>query len=255
MENIKHTISAIVLTRNEQDHIGGCLESISWVDELVVIDNASTDKTVQIAKTHGAKVIVAKEKDFSILRTIGLRHATGEWIVYVDADERVTPALKEELLRIVKSEHTNQPKGYYMKRNNFYLGKRWPCQDKMQRFFYRKSLKSWFGALHETAIVDGDVGVLHAPLDHFTHRTLEEMVAKTNVWSVSEARLRFQGGHPPIVWWRLLRVMMTGFGDSFFRQGGWRAGTVGWIESIYQGFSMFITYAKLWEMQQGDKTR
>jgi len=75
------------------------------------------------------------------------------------------------------------------------------------------------------------------------------MVAKTNEWSVVEARLRLDAHHPPVVWWRLVRVMITGFWESFVRNGGWRAGTVGFIESIYQGYSMFITYAKLWEMQ------
>ncbi|MCX6791872.1 MAG: hypothetical protein NT149_02440, partial [Candidatus Gottesmanbacteria bacterium] len=71
-----------------------------------------------------------------------------------------------------------------------------------------------------------------------------------NEWSRLEANLRLDAHHPPVVWWRLLRVMTTGFSSSFFAQGGWRAGTMGWIESIYQGFSMFITYAKLWEVQQ-----
>jgi hypothetical protein len=76
------------------------------------------------------------------------------------------------------------------------------------------------------------------------------MVTKTNEWSLEEAKLRFDAGHPPVVGWRLIRVMITGFWRSFISQGGWKAGTVGWIESIYQGFSMFITYAKLWELQQ-----
>ncbi len=117
----------------------------------------------------------------------------------------------------------------------------------------KSALMEWYGALHETARMKGAIGRLDAPLVHRTHRTLEEMVAKTNTWSKTEARLRYDANHPPVVWWRLLRVMTTAFWDSFIWQGGWKAGTVGWIESIYQAFSMFITYAKLWEKQQSDK--
>jgi len=116
--------------------------------------------------------------------------------------------------------------------------------------FLKKKLICWKGILHETAYIDGVMGELQAPLIHNTHRTLAEMVIKTNEWSGYEARLRFDAHHPKMVWWRFLRVMMTGFNQSYFKEGGWRAGTVGWIESIYQAFSMFITYAKLWEMQQ-----
>jgi hypothetical protein len=76
------------------------------------------------------------------------------------------------------------------------------------------------------------------------------MVDKTNDWSIIEAKLRYDAFHPPVVWWRFLRVAYTGFADSFLTKGGWKAGLYGWIESIYQGYSMIITYAKLWEMQQ-----
>jgi hypothetical protein len=99
----------------------------------------------------------------------------------------------------------------------------------------------------------GLVGNLAGELKHDTHRSLEEMVAKTNEWSEIEAELRKSAHHPLISWWRLLRVTVTGFWNSFILQGGWRAGTVGWIESMYQGFSLFITYAKLWEMQEKDR--
>ncbi|OGG08273.1 hypothetical protein A2154_00830 [Candidatus Gottesmanbacteria bacterium RBG_16_43_7] len=85
---------------------------------------------------------------------------------------------------------------------------------------------------------------------HTTHDNLEEMVAKTNQWSETEARLRFENQHPPIVWWRFFRVMWTSFYKSYITERGYKAGTVGLIESIYQAYSMFITYAKLWEMQQ-----
>ncbi|KKR87221.1 MAG: Glycosyl transferase, group 2 family [Candidatus Curtissbacteria bacterium GW2011_GWA1_41_11] len=240
------TISAVILTRNEEARIEACLKSLSWVDEVVVIDNGSSDKTVALAKKTGAKVTLSVEKDFSRLRDIGKEKTTGDWILYVDADEIVPEALRSEIIERTKSKGCV---AYCIRRKNYYLGNPWPYQDKMQRLFLRNALVGWHGAVHETATVNGPTETLHSPLEHHTHRTLEEMVAKTNEWSVVEARLRLDAHHPPVVWWRLVRVMITGFWESFVRNGGWRAGTVGFIESIYQGYSMFITYAKLWEMQ------
>lgn len=247
MNQNKTTISAVILAKNEQSRIEKCLAGISWVDEILVIDNGSTDKTEVIAKRLGAKVVEATCRDFSQLRNLGKEKANGEWILYIDADEVVPEALHREILEHIKSERLV---AFYIRRKNHYLGHPWPFQDKMQRLFLKSAIRGWHGAVHETATVNGPVGTLVHPLEHYTHRTLEEMLAKTNEWSEVEAKLRLDANHPPMTWWRLLRVMVTGFFESYIGQGGWRAGTVGLIESIYQGYSMFITYAKLWEMQQ-----
>lgn len=238
-------ISAIVIAKNEAKRIGKCLASISWVDEIIVVDNESTDATREIAKKHQATVVTCNERDFATLRNIGREKAHGQWLLYVDADEVVTEELAKEIKKI-----SYPPVAYAIRRKNVYLGHPWPFEEKIFRLFHRPMLKEWYGALHESPRVEGETGELHGSLLHDTHRTLEEMVAKTNEWSEIEARLRFKAGHPPVVWWRFLRVTLTAFFDSFVRQGGSRAGTVGWIESIYQSFSIFITYAKLWEMQK-----
>ncbi len=248
---MKSTITAIVIAKNEEPRIALCLEALDWVDELVVVDNNSEDKTGEIAKKYKAKIIQSDEKNFSHLRELGASRSTSEWVLYIDADEKVNNELKKEIISTMESYLPGTPAGYFIKRDNYYLGNhRWPVGDKMQRLFLRTSLVGWHGEVHETADVNGDVGTLLHPLIHRTHRTLEEMVAKTNEWSEIEAKLRFDSGHPKIVWWRLIRVMFTGFYDSFIHQAGWRAGTAGWIESIFQAFSMFITYAKLWELQE-----
>lgn len=252
MNNAQIQISAVVLAKNEEFRIARCLESLRFCDELIVIDNGSTDDTVKIAKTYGALVKRVEETNFSHLRTIGKEMAKGKWILYVDADEEIPEPLQKEIFQIVRKNDQSSA-GYYVLRENYYLGTLWPVQDRMQRFFLKEKLIRWEGIVHETAVVDGDMGALVSPLIHHTHRTLEEMLNKTNEWSNYEAQLRLNANHPPVVWWRLIRVMSTGFLRSFIQEGGWRVGTVGWIESIYQGFSMFITYAKLWELQ-GQKT-
>ena len=249
---MKPSLTAIVIAKNEQERLHACLASLTWVLEIIVVDNGSTDQTVPIAKEHGAKIISTKENDFSVIRDVGLKESTGEWVLYVDADEEVSPMLQKEILHVIGSGDNI---GYFIKRDTYFLGHHWPYQDKVERLFLKSALRGWRGKLHETPMYVGSIGILTNPLVHHTHRTLEEMVAKTNEWSQLEARLRLDAHHPPVVWWRFIRVMITGFCQSFFTQGGWRAGTVGWIESIYQAFSMFITYAKLWEMQQRKKVK
>lgn len=244
-------LSAVVIARNEAVRIRQCLDSLSWVDEIVVIDNNSQDQTGTIAKSLGAQVFTTDKTSFADLRNLGKEKATHAWILYVDADELITEKLAREIKKIVKNYHSDSdPAGYFLTRKNYYLGHAWPVADRMQRLFWKEALTGWSGEVHETALIKGNFGVIKEPLIHHTHRTLEEMVAKTNEWSEIEAKLRLNAKHPPIVAWRLLHVMWIGFANSFFKQGGWRAGVIGWIESIYQGFSMFITYAKLWEKQQ-----
>ncbi len=239
-------LSAIVIARNEEARIVQCLSSLAWADEIVVIDNGSTDNTREIAKKQGAIVVsLGDVRDFAKLRNIGKEKARGEWLLYVDADEVVTPELAKEIQKV-----THPPVVYAIHRKNFYLGHPWPFEEKIFRLFHTSALQEWYGVLHESPRVVGETGELCAPLLHYTHRTLEEMVVKTNEWSEAEAKLRFDAGHPPVVWWRFLRVMLTAFFDFFIKQGGWRAGVVGWIESMYQAFSIFITYAKLWELQR-----
>jgi len=180
----------------------------------------------------------------------GLPAAAGKWVLYIDADEEVGEKLRKEIRQVIRM---SEPTAYFIRRDTYYLGYHWPYQDKVERLFLKSALKGWHGRLHETPVFAGNTGTLTHPLIHRTHRTLEEMLDKTNDWSEIEAELRLETDHPPVVWWRFLRVMFSGFMRSFIDQRGWRAGTVGWIESIYQAFSMFVTYAKLWEMQQTKK--
>ena len=247
---MKPKLSAVIIAKNEEARIVGCLKHLSFADEIIVVDNGSTDKTVARAREYGAKVIDCAEEDFAGVRESGLREALGTWVLYIDADEEVGDGLQKEIQKIIRSHENGNPTAYFIRRDIYYLGYHWPYQDMVERLFLKTALKGWHGRLHETPVFAGATAILTHPLIHRTHRTLEEMLDKTNDWSEIEAKLRLDVHHPPVSWWRLLRVMFTGFTRSYVDQRGWRAGTVGWIESIYQAFSMFITYAKLWELQQ-----
>lgn len=275
-----NTISAVVIAKNEENMIADCLDSIAFCDEIVVVDSGSEDRTSEIAKRMGVKVFNFKSDDFSKLRNFGLKKAKGDWVLYVDADERISSELAEEIKQIIQVRHSGNPPtggasrisndserfwisqndedsglvGYKVKRKNFYLGSskknEWPYIEKLERLFRKDKLKGWKGKLHESPVVEGKIGELDGFLLHYTHRDLTSMLNKTIEWSKIEAELRLAANHPKVTWWRFLRVMLAAFFDSYVRQKGWKVGVVGLTESIYQMFSMFITYARLWEIQQ-----
>ncbi len=243
-------LSAIVITKNAENVVADCLDSLSFCEEIIVVDNNSTDRTREIAEKMRAKVFEYNAQDFSDARNFGLKKATGEWILYIDADERVTPELALNIKNQI-SEAENPIAAFRVKRKNFYFGNHeWPYIEHLEKLFKKNKLEEWHGKIHESPRVKGKIGELDGYLYHYTHRDLTSMLSKTIEWSEIEAELRFKSGHPKMTWWRFPRVMLTAFLDSYIRQGGWKAGTVGLIESMYQSFSIFVTYAKLWEMQE-----
>jgi len=243
-------LTAIVLVKNEEKHIKSVLEHLSWADEWIVVDNGSTDSTERVARKQGATVLSISTMDFSLMRNSAAKKAKNDWILYIDTDEEISVHLKNEISKISTSTPSpDDPSAYVIQRENYYLHHRWPHKDGMVRLIYKPALVEWYGKIHETAKIHGTVSVLKNTLIHDTHKSLEEMLSQTNDWSEIEADLRFRAKHPKIVSWRFIRVLLTGFYDSYISQNGWKAGTVGIIESIYQGFSLFVTYAKLWEIQ------
>jgi len=247
--------SAVILVKNEEALIEDCLASLTWVDQIIVVDNGCTDKTVEIAKGKGAKIVSSPNGSFADRRNLGAKAAGGDWLLYVDVDERVTPALRKEIETIIKSRETEY-NAYAIPRKNILLGHPmswggwWP--DYVLRLIKKDSLLGWKGELHEQPEIKGEVGKLKNPLTHITHRSLSEMVAKTNEWSAIEAKLLFESGHPKMAWWRFISVAAREFWYRAILKLGFLDGGVGVIEIIYQMFSRMITYAKLWEMQKNE---
>lgn len=244
-------LSIIIIAKNAESFIADAIDSVKKIaDEITVVDNGSSDKTTDIAEYLKAKVIKEEERDFAQLRDIGLKAASGEWVFYIDTDEQATPELLANISDQIEKENSGIV-AFKIKRKNFYFGNhQWPYIEKLERLFRKDSLKGWYGQIHESPMIEGKVLELDGFLLHYTHRDLTSMLEKTIEWSYIEAELRLKAKHPQMTWWRFPRVMLTAFLDSYVRQKGWKVGTVGLIESTYQAFSAFITYARLWEMQK-----
>lgn len=240
-------VTAVVIAKDAQDVIEDCLKSLKFCNELIVIDANSKDKTAEIAKKYNAKVFNFEPENFAGSRNLGLQKASFDWILYIDTDERVSSLLAREIKKQIKDTKFS---AFKLKRKNFYLGNhQWPYIEKLERLFRKDKLKGWYGKVHESPSVEGKVGELEGFVYHYTHRDLSSMVNKTIEWSKIEAQLRYKTNHPYMTWWRFPRVMFSAFFDSYIKQQGYKAGVAGLTESIYQSFSIFVTYARLWELQ------
>lgn len=247
-------ISAVIIAKNEEEMIADCIDSVGFCDEIIIIDSHSVDRTVEIAERMHAKVYQSESDSFADRRMLGMQKAKGNWILYIDADERLDETLVSSIKNLVLNMQEEKYAAFRIKRKNYYLGNHeWPTVESLERLFKKRDLKGWRGELHESPEVDGEIGDIEGYLKHYTHRNLTSMLNKTIIWSGVEAKLRYDAHHPPVVWWRIPRVMLTAFYDSYIKQKGYSIGVVGLIESIYQAFSMFITYARLWEMQNQPK--
>lgn len=244
-------LSAVILTKNSEDLIADCIDSVSFCDEIIVIDDYSTDRTAELAKHLGASVFPYSSDSFAKKRNLGLKKAKGRLIIYLDVDERISPELAQAIKEILARKNDIYA-AYRLQRKNFYLGNNeWPTIEKLERLFKKSKLEEWYGDLHESPRVNGDIGDLNEGfIFHYTHRNLTSMLNKTIEWSKIEAELRLNAGHPYMSEWRFFRVMLTAFYDSYIKQKGYKARTAGLIESIFQSYSMFITYARLWELQK-----
>lgn len=244
-------ISAIIIAKNEEQMIKTCLESVKWADEIIVYDNGSTDKTIEIVKKYTNKIFTFTKLDYAEVKNEAFKKTTGDWVLYIDADERVLTPLKEEIQAMVDNR---QKSAYALSRKNIIFGSEvnygpfWP--DWVIRLVKRDSFIDWTGSIHETLNFKGELGYSKNSLLHLTHRDLDQVILKSLNWSNIDARLRLEANHPQMSSWRFLRIL---FGELIYQgiiRGGFFNGSVGTIDAILQSFSLFMAYVRLWQMQQ-----
>lgn len=247
----KSSITAVIITKNEEQMIANCLDTLRWCDVVLVVDTGSTDHTREIAQRNGAQVVQAEGSNFSEWRNEALPHVDTAWVLYIDADERVTPELAKTLQSRAKREDYD---AYRLRRNNIMWGKWFQSggwqNDVLLRMIRKTKLKGWVGEVHEHAEVIGKVGEIEEPLVHLTHRSLYDGLKKSIEWTDVEAHLMLEANHPRVSPLRLCKIVFFDIvGRIVFKKAG-KDGQEGTIEAMIQTMNRFLVYTRLWELQQ-----
>jgi glycosyltransferase involved in cell wall biosynthesis len=222
--------------------------------EIIIIDDFSTDNTVAIAGRFTDKIFRIAWQGYAKQKQSGIDRATQPWVMVLDADERVTDALRDEIAAAISSpEH----QGYFIPRKNFFLGKWirhggwWP--DYTMRLFKRDSAAMELREVHEKIVVNGSTGHLKNPMEHYTYRRLSDYIRKMDTYAALSARELKQKGKSFSFSYLLVKPPFT-FLRMFLLQQGFRDGFHGFVLAVLYSFYTFLKYLKLWEMEREQKS-
>jgi glycosyltransferase involved in cell wall biosynthesis len=243
------SITAIILTKNEEKNIKNCLKSLSWCDEIIVVDDNSQDKTVEIARKHKAKIFINPlHGDFASQRNFALAKAKSEWVLFIDADEIVPDSLAYEIQNATGSNNFN---GFYIKRTDILWGKQLRYGETGNMKLLRLAKKDsglWEGKIHEKWNIKNPAGILQNPIRHFPHKTLGEFIKEINFYTDIRAhelneinvRISFCGIFLyPLGKFMVNYVFKRGFMDKI----------PGLIFATVMSFHSFLVRGKLWILQ------
>jgi glycosyltransferase involved in cell wall biosynthesis len=250
---VRAPLSVVLIVKNEEDRLPAALESVAFADEVVVADTGSTDGTVAVARLRGARVLTIGWEGFVVSRNLALAEARHEWILALDADERVSPALRDEILAALERDDP-AISGFRMPRLSHFLGKpvrhgTWYPDYKLRLGRRSRGLRAEGGRVHEMMAVDGAIGTLAAPLIHHPYRDLSDVLRKASTYARLGAQDRFDRGargsaaglfvRPVVEFFRFL-VLRAGFLD----------GRVGFSVAFLHASSYFLRAAFLLEAQR-----
>ncbi len=244
-------VSAVIIAENEARMLPGSLASLGFADEIVVVVSAvSADRTATLARRAGARVFTRKFDTFAKQKNFGIRQATSEWILVVDADERVTPKLAKAIRTAVK---TGDADGYEIPVVNFLFGKRLRHGGWNERHLrlIRRNRATYRGAVHERFSLDERrVGRLDGELWHLTHRSPADTIKKTVLYADLWAAEMIRERHPAVRTKTLLAAPVRGFRDRYFKRHGYRDGFEGALAAGFHALGLFYFYAVLWSKQR-----
>ena len=246
-------LSVVISAFNEEEKIEDCLKSVKFADEIIVVDNQSSDKTASIAKKYTKHVFTRKNNlMLNINKNYGFSKASGNWILSLDADERIPSELAEEIRFAVDNEQTTV-NGYWIPRKNIIFGKWiqnemwWP--DYQLRLFKKGEGKFPEKHVHEYVEVAGETAKLKEPMIHENYQTISQFMYKLNtIYTESEVENFIKSGKQ-IQWYDAIRFPARDFIKIFFLQRGYKDGLHGLVLSLLQAFYMEIVFVKLWEKQ------
>lgn len=243
-------ITALVITKNEAHNVTACLESVRWTDEQIVVDAESTDQTASLAESAGARVFVRPWPGYGPQKNFGIEQASHEWVLIIDADERVPPALQAEIRAVLADAPSPDVAAFEVPRRNYFYG-RWMqgggmYPDYQLRLIRRTACRYDETRLHERMLFGGRALRLAHPLDHHTIPTVGHHAKKIAAYSTlgAEEKLKRQTrvSATHIAWHHLGTVLKT-----YGLRGGWKDRVPGLIAALFAGMFTFLKYAKAWE--------
>jgi glycosyltransferase involved in cell wall biosynthesis len=249
-------LSVTVITRNEEAHIGDCLESVRWADEIVVVDTGSADRTLEICSKYTRHVYSRPWQGYAPAKNAALELATGAWILSLDADERVSAGLREEITVLWQRPMATLAAGYAIPRRNYLWG-RWLrfgglYPDAQVRLFKRGQGAFKARRVHESVDIDGRVERLSHSIDHYSYRGLSDVIQRLDRYTdLAAVDLRDQGQS-----FRVAALLMRPVGRflrNYVLKQGFRDGIPGLIMAVSYAFSVFAREAKLWEMTRNSR--
>lgn len=242
-------LSVIIPTYNEEVYLKNALRSVSFADEIIVIDSLSTDKTVEIAETFGCKVLSRQFDNFSNQKNHALQYATGEWVLFIDGDERITYKLKQEILDAMES---GKHAGYKLNFPHFFMNRfLYHHSDNVTRLVLREKCR-FDGSVHEKLIVEGSIGKLKNPVLHFTYKGLMHYISKKDSYAWFQARQLLNKGKKA-TYFHLAFKPFYRFFSSYILRGGFRDGIPGLAVASINAYGVFSRYVKLILLQKDMK--
>lgn len=242
-------LTVTVITRNEAANLAGALRSVAWADEIIVVDCGSTDDTVRIAREFAARVIVEPWPGYAAQKNFAATQARHDWILSLDADERVTDDLAGEIKTLLAQEPPAH--GYRIPRVTFHLG-RWirstDWYPDFQLRLYDRRQGRWVGRyVHESVSVVGRVEQLRGEIQHYAYRDVAHHMQTMDRYTTLAARQMYEEGRRAGAFDVLVRPRLA-FARNYILKGGFRDGTVGLIVSMMNAHYVGLKFAKLWEL-------
>jgi glycosyltransferase involved in cell wall biosynthesis len=248
---MRESVTALVTTLNEERNIQDCLASVAWADEILLVDSGSTDDTLKIAERFKPPILKHEYENAATQKNWAIPQAKHDWILVVDADERVSPELKLEIERILLRgpEHS----GYYIKRENYFFGKKisycgWQ-RDYVLRLFDRRKGKYEDKRVHADVKLEGKPGRIEQVLTHYTYRDWNEYFERFGRYTTWAAQDLLEAGKGAGFFNLFFRPLIR-FYKQYIWHGGFFDGRAGLILCMLSAFSVFTKYAKLYRMRK-----
>lgn len=245
-------ISAVIIALNEEDRIEDALKScLEVADEILLVDSYSTDKTVEIAKKYGAVIFKKKFEDYGSQKNFAMQKAKNEWVLNIDADERVSERLKEEILKLKKKSEIHAD-GFFINRKNFYFG-RWIKHsgwypDRKLRLFKKKKSR-WQGRIHERLLLEGETSTLAGDILHYTYRDMSDHVLRLNRYSRMQAEDIVKKGKK-LLYLRTLLLPPVTFLRFYIWKAGFLDGFPGLAIALISSWATAMKYMKAIEIKR-----